>query len=119
MSLTQDNFQLASNAFQNAKFYDKARSGYDAKIVQNFLEKLEVFDQPTSTSILELAAGSGQFTKAITEATEGCNIRLIASEPLETMSHVLKQNNPGVEYIHCRAENIRKCTTSMSRLTSC
>lgn len=107
---TQDTIEVAKYSFKDAESYDKARSGYKAKIVHTFLDKLGVFDcKTTPVTILELGAGSGQFTKAISEATKDCKLRQIASEPLETMSHVLRQNNPGVEYINCRAEKIRKC----------
>jgi ubiquinone/menaquinone biosynthesis C-methylase UbiE len=111
----QDPVQVAS---KDAVSYDKARSGYKPKTVQMFLDKLGILtlegDLPLNNTkleplnILELAAGSGQFTKAISVVIKDTNVRLIASEPTEAMSNVLQENNPSVEHINCRSEKIRK-----------
>jgi len=108
--------EVASKVFHNAKEYNKARPGYKRPIVDLFLEKLGLSkvsetgnENEKPITLLELAAGTGQFTKALVEVIEGTSVqRFIASEPVESMSKVLKENNPGVEFMSFRSEHIRK-----------
>ena len=96
--------------------YHKVRTGYQLQTIQLFLEKLGFpkVSSPNSDgqpkTLLELGAGTGQFTKPLVEAVKGTSIqRLIASEPIENMGSILQENNPEVEFKNCRAENICEC----------
>ena len=111
-----DPLHVAEKVFE-PNDYHKVRPGYQLQTIQLFLENLgfpKVSSKPNSDrkpiTLLELGAGTGQFTKPLVEAVKGTSIqRLIASEPMENMGSILQENNPEVEFKNCRAENICKC----------
>ena len=112
-----DLLPIAVNVFSEANVYDKVRSGYKTQTIKLFLENLGfplVASKPNSDeqpiTLVELGAGTGQFTKALAEAAKGTKIqRHIASEPVESMRNVSQKNCPaGVEIKSFRAEKIRK-----------
>lgn len=110
--------EVALKAFQNADNYDNARKGYTLESAKLFLSKLKDVNKPKqingnnnrnpTRTILELGAGTGQFTKVLLEVIEGTDFKLIASEPLDSMGNVFKKNCPDLELICCTGDKIRK-----------
>jgi len=111
--------EVASKAFQNADFYDNARKGYSLESAELLLSKLKDLNKPKqintnnnkiqTRTILELGAGTGQFTKVLQDVIKGKDFKLIASEPLDSMGNVFRKNFPDLELISCTGEKIRKC----------
>lgn len=104
-NLQGDLLQVASKAFQSANDYDAVRKDHSLESAKLFLSKLNKNEKST---VLELAAGTGKFTKVLLQAIDNDNIHLVTSEPVESMGKVLKKNFPGLEFICCRSEKIRK-----------
>ncbi|XP_031574118.1 uncharacterized methyltransferase C25B8.09-like [Actinia tenebrosa] len=103
MASQVDLVQVASKAFESANNYDEVRKDHSLESAKLFLAKLNNNEKST---VLELAAGTGKFTKVLLQAIDNDNIQLIASEPVESMGKVLKKNFPALEFICCRSEKI-------------
>lgn len=106
---------VAQRAFASAANYEHVRSEYAVEAVDFLLQKLGVKDNdsPDSTgdrpfTILELGCGTGKFTRVMVEVLTGKNVRVIASEPLQSMCEQFKLMVPDTEIIQCAAEQIRE-----------
>lgn len=106
---------VAQRAFASAANYEHVRSEYAVEAVDFLLQKLGVKDNdsPDSTgdrpfTILELGCGTGKFTRVMVEVLTGKNVRVIASEPLQSMYEQFKLMVPDTEIIQCAAEQIRE-----------
>ena len=110
--------KMAQKAFASSSNYENVRANYSLEAVEFFLRKLGVnwdnhdkaaenqTDHPFT--ILEVGCGTGKFTRVMVEVLKDKNVRVIASEPLQSMCEQLKLMVPDTEIIQCPAENIRK-----------
>ena len=110
--------KMAQKAFASSSNYENVRANYSFEAVEFFLRKLGVnwdnhdkaaenqTDRPFT--ILEVGCGTGKFTRVMLEVLKDKNVRVIASEPLQSMCEQLKLMVPDTEIIQCPAENIRK-----------
>lgn len=96
--------QTALNSFnKNHSNYDAFRPSFPSKVVDPFLaslglaekNNLGVFEFKTEKKILELAAGTGKFTKNLIE--NGWAENVVVVEPSEGMLKSFKVNFPGVK----------------------
>ena len=86
--------ERAEKGFAKSSAYDQHRPAYSPTIAQLLLEKLRVAGQ-NGAKILDLAAGTGKFTEAISVREE--QFRIVAVEPHDGMREVLENKNlPGV-----------------------
>ncbi|KAL9985922.1 hypothetical protein ACROYT_G008376 [Oculina patagonica] len=104
---------VAQRAFASATNYEHVRSGYAVEAVEFLLQKLGVKDNDSSNStrdrpftILELGCGTGKFTRVMVEVLTGKNVRVIASDPMQSMCDQFKLVVPDTEIIQCAAEQI-------------
>ena len=110
--------KMAQKAFASSSNYENVRANYSFEAVEFFLRKLGVnwdnhdkaaenqTDRPFT--ILEVGCGTGKFTRVMLEVLKDKNVRVIASEPLQSMCEQLKRMVPDTEIVQCPAENIRK-----------
>lgn len=91
--------QVAVSAFNsNHESYDQLRPDFDPLIVDHFLKDLKLIENGgalTDKKILELAAGTGKFTKNL--VNHGWKDNLIIVEPSEGMLQSFVKNFPGIE----------------------
>ena len=106
---------VARKAFASAANYEYVRSEYAVEEVEFLLQKLGVKDNdaPNRTgnrpfTILELGCGTGKFTRVMVKVLTGKKVKVIASEPLQSMCEQFKLMVPETEIIQCVAEKIRK-----------
>ena len=116
--------EMAQKAFASSSNYENVRANYSREAVEFFLRKLGVnwdnhdkaaenqTDRPFT--ILEVGCGTGKFTRVMLEVLKDKNVRVIASEPLQSMCEQLKLMVPDTEIIQCPAENIRKLLKTLS-----
>lgn len=105
---------FARKAFASAKNYEDVRSEYPEEAVKYFLDKLGVKDDNSRVSstearpftILEVGCGTGKFTRVMAKVLTDKNVRVIASEPLESMYEQFKVFVPGTDIVQCAAECI-------------
>lgn len=81
----------------NHASYDKFRPSFSPRIVDKFLKDLCLFDNQPKTDkvILELAAGTGKFTRNLTD--HGWKQNLIVVEPSEGMLQSFHKNFPEIK----------------------
>lgn len=90
--------------FSKGAQYDQHRATYAADAVEILLENLQVSGKKNAR-ILDLAAGTGKLTEALSARGEDYNI--VAVEPLESMRKVLAEKKlSGVEVKDGHAESI-------------
>lgn len=106
---------VARKAFASAANYEKVRSDYPVEAVEFLLQKLGITDNQASNTtgnrpftILELGCGTGKFTRVMVKLLTGKKVKVIASEPLQSMCQQFKLMVPETEIIQCAAEKIRK-----------
>jgi len=104
---------VARKAFASAANYEKVRSNYPVEAVEFLLQKLGVTDNEASNTtgnrpftILELGSGTGKFTRVMVKLLTGKKVKVIASEPLQSMCQQFKLMVPETEIIQCAAEKI-------------
>ena len=107
--------KMAQKAFASSSNYENVRANYSLEAVEFFLRKLGVnwdnHDKATENqtdhplTVLEVGCGTGKFTRVMLEVLKGKNVRVIASEPLQSMCEQLKLMVPDTEIIQCPAEN--------------
>ncbi|MCI4334126.1 MAG: class I SAM-dependent methyltransferase [Thermoplasmata archaeon] len=91
---------VAAQGFTSAVgAYDRSRPGYSDAVVQRLFGELGL---SRSSRILELAAGTGKFTRALVAA----GVRPIAVEPLRRFSAPLRASFPGVPLVAALAESL-------------
>lgn len=115
VTLLIENECVARKAFSSAANYETVRSDYPVEAVEFLLQKLGVTDNEASNStgnrpftILELGCGTGKFTRVMVKLLTGKKVKVIASEPLQSMCQQFKLMVPETEIIQCAAEKIRK-----------
>ena len=109
-------YDFARKAFASAENYENVRSDYPEEAVKYFLHKLDikVNDRTVSSkearpfTILEVGSGTGKFTRVMVKVLSDKNVRVIASEPLESMCEQFKIMVPRMDIIQCAAECIRE-----------
>eukprot|EP00118_Oscarella_pearsei_P027646 m.311248 g.311248 ORF g.311248 m.311248 type:complete len:286 (+) comp63215_c0_seq1:127-984(+) len=91
---------------KTADQYERARPQYTSEAVSQLLENVGL--QASGGRVLELAAGTGKFTRPLLSALQGKNAKLTTSEPSEAFRGILEGilGSTGVEVIACTAENI-------------
>lgn len=90
--------------FSKGTEYDQHRATYAADVVEILLENLQVSGRKNA-SILDLAAGTGKLTEALSTRDE--EFQIVAVEPLESMRSVLKDKGlVNVEVKDGHAESI-------------
>ena len=120
--------QVARKAFASSSNYENVRPNYSLEAVEFFLRKLGLRDSNNTAmgaenqshrpfTILEIGCGTGKFTRVMSEVLKGKNVKMIASEPLESMLKQFKQIVPNTETIQCPAENIRKLKTLCGKIS--
>ena len=93
--------------------YEKGRPEYSHESIEFLLSRVGGFvaqeNQPVK--ILEIAAGTGKFTRAMTKlmADKGVPSHIIASDSQETMCEMFRHYTPEIEILHFAAENIGWC----------
>jgi ubiquinone/menaquinone biosynthesis C-methylase UbiE len=89
--------KVALNSFDtNANLYNAVRPSYPVEAVEAIL------NQVTTTKpcrILDLAAGSGIFTKLIFEHKQSANVEIFAAEPVAGMREIFTQSLPHVPIV--------------------
>lgn len=86
--------ERAQVGFSKSSAYDQHRPAYSLTIVQLLLEKLRLAGR-NGAKILDLAAGTGKFTEALT--ARGEKYHIVAVEPHDGMRQVLEGKKlPGV-----------------------
>lgn len=73
--------------------YEKGRPGYSAAAVAYLLQRLGVARSSDTRRVVDLAAGTGKFTRALLDA----GVRPIAVEPVAHMRETFASTTPGVE----------------------
>ena len=109
---------VARKAFASSANYDNVRQDYPVEAVKFLLRKLGLKDHESMDgaapgterpfTILEVGCGTGKFTRVMVEVLKGKNVKVIASEPLQSMCEQFKVMVPDAEIIQCPAEKIRK-----------
>ena len=113
-SSTPNILEFARSGFASASDYEKVRQDYPIEAVKFFLEKLRLLDNNTTKAVLELASGTGKFTRVMLEVLKDHDVRVTASDPLEHMCEHFKRLLPGANIIQCAAEKISKPVSSIS-----
>ena len=102
---------VAADGFAPAANYHKVRSGYTEESVEFLLSKVgllgEGVTEDRSLTVLELGCGTGKFTQVMLDILKE-PVRIIASDPLESMVKQFKDVLPDVEVIQCPAQEIRE-----------
>ena len=115
--MTEAVSNVARKAFSSAANYEEVRSGYPVEAVEFLLQKLGVTDNEASKTtgnrpftILELGCGTGKFTRVMVKllTESGKKVKVIASDPLQSMCQQFKLMVPETEIIQCAAEKMRK-----------
>ncbi len=81
--------------------YEKGRPEYPSDAVAFLLQRLGVAGAPpTTTRVVDLAAGTGKFTRAVLAA----GVTPVAVEPVAHMRETFEKQTPGVEVLDGTAE---------------
>ncbi|ORY65799.1 methyltransferase [Pseudomassariella vexata] len=95
---------VAVEGFKDASAYDTYRPSYPTEAVDQFLSHLKLVGY-TESNVVEIAAGTGKFTKLLAQRTERFNIKAI--EPHEGMRQTLVEKDlQAVEVIDGTADNM-------------
>jgi len=90
--------------------YEKGRPDYSKESVEFLLSRVGALpsDSKEATKLLEIAAGTGKFTRAMAEVLRAkkANVEVIASDSQEKMCEMFRCLVPGIEVLHFPAENI-------------
>ena len=90
--------------------YEKGRPEYSNESVEYLLNCIGVLpsDSKQPTKVLEIAAGTGKFTRAMVEVLDSkkANVEIIASDSSEAMCDVFRRVVPEIEMLHFPAESI-------------
>ncbi|KAK3753101.1 hypothetical protein QZH41_007944 [Actinostola sp. cb2023] len=98
---------LGSRAFGHAKQYDAFREVFPTEVVTFLLNKLDVSRNTDSKAvILELGAGTGKFTKVMTEILKGSSTTIVASDPSKDMCQEFQDILPEIEIHKFSAQKI-------------
>lgn len=97
--MTKEANEAAVNSFNsNHKSYDQLRPNFEKPIVDKFLKDLRLIENgevQTEKTILELAAGTGKFTRHL--VNYGWTKNLVIVEPSEGMLESFSNNFPNVD----------------------
>jgi len=110
----QTQLNQAAKAFNEINDYHAVRPKYTIESADYLLKQVRVLSRDNkvigdSATILELGSGTGLFTSSALEVLKGfSNVRYIATDPLECMEEAFAKFLPNVEFMLCKAENIRK-----------
>lgn len=90
--------------------YEKGRPEYSNESVEYLLNRIGVLssDSKEPTKLLEIAAGTGKFTRAMVKVlySKKSNVEIIASDSSEAMCDMFRRVVPEIEMLHFPAENI-------------
>lgn len=93
--------------------YEKGRPEYAPDPVAYLLQRLGVAHAEADKVIVDLAAGTGKFTRALVQA----GVKPVALEPVAHMRETFRAKTPGVEVIEGTAESIPLDDNSVDALT--
>ncbi|KAK4690954.1 hypothetical protein P7C71_g5944, partial [Lecanoromycetidae sp. Uapishka_2] len=95
----------STEGFQNAYSYDQHRPSYPPEAVESLLKHLQV-DELKGARIIDLAAGTGKFTKLLSEREE--QYEIVAIEPHEGMrSELVEKHFRGVKVLDGVASSMK------------
>lgn len=95
----------AAEGFRNASAYDAHRPSYPTAAVRSLLAHMRLANRPQAR-VVEVAAGTGKFTEALTAQDEGFEV--LATEPHPRMRAELQAKGlPGVAVREGKAEDLR------------
>lgn len=96
-SLSTSSHPVAITSFNsNHELYDQIRPDFDSKMIDPFFKDLSI-QHPESQKILELAAGTGKFTKSIVSKGWEKPNQLVVVEPSQGMLDSFQLNFPNIE----------------------
>ncbi|XP_065838176.1 uncharacterized protein [Oscarella lobularis] len=90
--------------------YQRGRPDYPLDAVNDLLKNVEL--PQNGGKILELAAGTGKFTRCLAKALAGSDVKIVSSEPSDAFREKLS-DVPSVEVIACAAESIPLSDSSL------
>ena len=100
--------------------YEKGRPEYSKESVEFLLSRVGVLpsDNKEPTKLLEIAAGTGKFTRAMVEVmtAKKANVEIIASDIQMAMCDKFRRFVPGIEMLQFPAENMGKIECFMLKL---
>jgi SAM-dependent methyltransferase len=103
--------RVADSGFdREAATYERARPSYPPECISWFAEHLDV---GPGRRILDLAAGTGKFTRLL----EALGADLLAAEPVAGMQAILHETSPGVPVLSCTAEQLPFARGSLDAIT--
>ena len=102
----------------DVSLYEKGRPDYTKESVEFLLCRVGVLPSlgKEPTKLLEIAAGTGKFTRAMVEVltSRTANVEIIASDRLLAMCEVLRRFLPETEIRQLPADNIGKIRVKSS-----
>lgn len=100
--------------------YEKGRPEYSKESVEFLLNRVGVLpsDNKEPTKLLEIAAGTGKFTRAMVEmlTAKKAKVEIIASDVQREMCDMFRHFVPGIEMLQFPAENMGKIECHMLKL---
>lgn len=100
--------------------YEKGRPEYSKESVEFLLNRVGVLpsDNKEPTKLLEIAAGTGKFTRAMVEVltAKKAKVEIIASDVQREMCDMFRHFVPGIEMLQFPAENMGKIECHMLKL---
>ena len=97
---------LSAEGFRDGETYEQGRPGYPDEAVRFFVSH---FGLTPRHRVLDLAAGTGKFTRHLTSAS----LQVVAVEPSDSMRAQFVRQLPGVEILAGRGEAIPLATGSL------
>ncbi len=80
--------------------YEKGRPEYPSDAIAFLLQRMGIADAGATKTVVDLAAGTGKFTRALLNA----GVRPVALEPVAHMRDTFRNATPGVEVLDGTAE---------------
>ena len=94
----------------DVSLYERGRPEYSEESVEFLLNRVDAlpFDKQEPIKLLEIAAGTGKFTRAMVRVlgAKKANVEIIASDSQEVMCDMFRRVVPGIEMLQFPAENI-------------
>jgi ubiquinone/menaquinone biosynthesis C-methylase UbiE len=107
----------AAKAFDDTDDYHVIQTQYTVESAEYLLKQVGILSNDNKVkaqnaspvTVVELGSGTGLFTLSALEALRGKGrVRYVATDPLECMKKAFAKYLPDVEFIICKAENMRE-----------